>query len=116
MQYLRDLSPKDTKHCQVLLIDNGETITDPKQIANIYNDFFSSIADKYINNNTEQQTNDSKLKDFIDNKLRPEDFNTIALMTNEFVQKQLTGLATNRATVLDGVGAKHCSHYYCRGH
>ncbi len=81
-QYLRDLAPKDTKLSPVSLIDNDETITDPEQIANIFNNFFSTIADKYITNNTEHQTNHTNL--------RPDDYFTVPLMTKDYKQGNWT--------------------------
>ena len=104
--YLRELFPKDSKPLPSSIIDDDKKLTDPQDIANSFNEFFTLIVNKYIPNDQSDLPDFSKLQNFIDSKISPDTLFSIPLMSETDVLKLLSSLEEGKATGLDGVSAK----------
>ncbi len=72
--YLRELVPKCVKHVSSSLIDGVKKLTDPQEIADKFNDFFTSIVLKYIPEHQNEQISNNDhllLSIFIQTKIAP---------------------------------------------
>ncbi len=72
--YLRELVTKCIKHVSSSLIDGVKKLTDPQEIADKFNDFFTSIVLKYIpDHQNEQISNNDHLlsSNLIQTKIAP---------------------------------------------
>ncbi|EDO31438.1 predicted protein [Nematostella vectensis] len=89
---------------------NTPTITDPREIANAFNEFFVSVAATYRNSNVNMRTLSTsdfeKLKGFVDSKIPSGTKFEIPKVMQEFVQGYLLQLQTCKATGLDGIRAR----------
>ncbi len=107
--YLRELVPKCVKHVSSSLIDGVKKLTDPQEIANKVNDFFTSIVLKYIpdHQNEEISNNDHLLlSNFIQTNIAPSTKFSIPPIQEERVHELLADLDEHKITGLDGVSAK----------
>lgn len=111
-QILRNVQSNDTnmqsQQRTNLISDNGSVQTDPSDIANTFNSFFTSVSSKYISAIDNINVYDDymlSVKEFVSSKL-PEGVNfQIPEITNGFVFKSLMNLDTCKATGLDGISA-----------
>ncbi len=90
-------------------IDGVKNLTDPQEIANKFNDFFTSIVLKYIpvHQNEQISNNDHLLlSNFIQTKIAPSMTFSIPPIQEERVHELLTDLYEHKMTGLDGVSAK----------
>ena len=111
-QYLRDIIPKCAKQLSSSLIDGTKKLTDPQDIAEKFNDFFTSIVLKYIPQsqlNSDENTldNHTLLKNFVQTKIGPDIKFSIPLIPEDTVIELLSNLDVHKTTGLDGVSAKY---------
>ncbi len=86
-----------------------KTFTNDKDIAHAFNTHFTGVAEKYLGpsaNKTSNPPNFQLLKGFITSKLPPGNVFKIPPVTEQFVNKFLAKLDTNKATGLDNISAK----------
>ncbi len=84
-------------------------LTDPQEIADKFNDFFTSIVLKYIpDHQNEQISNDHYLllSNFIQTKIAPSTQFSFPPIQEERVHELLADLDEHKTTGLDGVSAK----------
>ena len=106
-KHLHDLTNKTKKHPNPVITDStGETILDPEEAADSFNDFFISVFEKYRTETGESNYSNEKLKTYIKSKLAPETAFVLPLLPIDFVQKQLQSLEIDKATGLDGLSVK----------
>ena len=85
---------------------NNKTYTNDDDIANIFNEYFTSVTEKYLNNDKILSQNLHKLEHFISTKIPKGNIFNIIHMTEDFVYKYLTNLDTNKATGIDNISSK----------
>lgn len=88
-KYLRDLVPEDQKDISVSLLDNNNnnTESDPLKIENIFNNYFTTVADQYVLSETGSAYSNIKLENFISSKLEPGTLFSIPETTVSFVEE-----------------------------
>ena len=107
--HLRDIAPKCYVNQPSLLHVDSIIILDPKEIANSFSDYFSSIVETLIpspSSSSNSNPNSNLLRKHISNKLDSNYHHSIPLITNEDVLKQHSSLPMNVATGLDGASTK----------
>ncbi len=106
-KYLKELIPTSSmKDISMIRTDDGE-ITNPKDIANEFNNFFIEIAEKYIPHNPDgSDYDDSKLRAYIESIIPPDITFSIPDMDSQFICSELQHMKVNKATGLDGINAK----------
>ena len=80
--------------------------TDDADIANTFNQYFTSVAEKYINKEKSLSPNIQKLEHFISEKLPKGNIFNIPYITQDFVYKYLTNLDNNKATGIDNISSR----------
>ena len=89
------------------LIINNEHILDSKTIASKLTEYFSSIAQILNRKNTgTNQSNLTKLIEYVNNKVSDSSCFNIPCITTEEVFSVKNSLDTSKATGLDGIGPK----------
>ena len=97
--YLRDLAPKAAKTAPHNKQDGDAIISDPGDIANCLNEFFTSVVTKYIPSDVPEYEN-RKLSDYVSTKLDYSTKFTIPLISEEFVLKQLHNMDPKKLLAL----------------
>lgn len=89
-----------------IIIDN-ERITEPEDIAQKLNIYFSSVADIFSENNIDASNLDTEhINNFVNNKVPAHTFFTIPFITVEQVVFHINNLESSKATGLDGLGPR----------
>ncbi len=91
-QYLRDLVPKEKKTLLSNLKVDIKIITDPTEISECFNTFFTSIVEIYLPKLTRNIPNFAKLQEFIASKIQPHDTFSIPQLSVDEVKKSLLSL------------------------
>ncbi len=107
--YIRELVPKCVKHVSSSLINDLKNLTDPQEIANKFNDFFTSIVLKYIPDHQNEQISNNDhllLSNFIQIKISPSTKCSIPPIQEERVHEVLTDLDEHKTTGLGGISAE----------
>lgn len=102
-KHLRDLAPKQNRANPLCIEDDGNNISDPKLIAGLFNDYFTSIASSVRSTGENNSENFQLLESFLANHLSHEDKYTIPEIDKNFVENYLMTLPTDKAVGLDGV-------------
>ena len=85
---------------------NNKTYTNVDDIANIFNEYFTSVIEKYLKNDNILSRNPHKLENFISTKLPKGNIFNIPHIAEDFVYKYLTNLDINKATGIDNTSSK----------
>ena len=105
---LREIAPsnKSASPASITNVD-GKVISDPKAIADSFNDFFANIATNILENTprSSSYTNEA-LEQFINSKTTENTHFEIPLITEATVQKHLHSLADGKAVGLDGLSPR----------
>ncbi len=104
--YMNELARKDSKQTPSSLVVDGHNITDPLEIANSFNNFFSSIVQTYIPSVENAVLDLTNLRNFVKSKIEPSDMFSIRIMSEDQVLKFLGYLDETKTTGKDGVSAK----------
>ncbi len=83
--------------------DDGNNISDPKLVAGIFNDYFTSISCTVRSSGDRHYENYQLLESFLATHLSHEDKYMIPGIDECFVENYLTKLPTNKAVGLDGI-------------
>ena len=83
----------------------NKIFTDDADIANTFNQYFTSVAEKYINKEKILSPNLQKLEHFISEKSPKGNIFNIPYITQDFVYKYLTNLDNNKATGIDNISS-----------
>ena len=106
-QYLRDIIPTNLKTAPPSLRNNSDnsSISDPEDMCEHFNNFFSTIVNQYI---AVQQfsSNFDKLSEMVNSRINSDDAFSIPQLTEEEVCSYLRNLNTHKATGLDGLSHK----------
>ena len=106
-QYLRDIIPTNLKTAPSSLRNNSDnsSISDPEDMCEHFNNFFSTIVNQYI---AVQQfsSNFDKLSEMVNSRINSDDTFSIPQLTEEEVCSYLRNLNTHKATGLDGLSHK----------
>ncbi|MES9905404.1 MAG: reverse transcriptase family protein [Sedimenticola sp.] len=86
------------------LLNDGNTIENPQDIANIFNEFFVNIAAKI--KEPIHHSHHENLSRFCDDKIPADSYFDIPLINNEYVEKTLKDIDTTKATGLDNIGPR----------
>ena len=101
-----ELIPKKTRN-SISLLSQDSIVTDPKSITEIFNEYFSSIADDLSKNNKNDTHPDlSRLQDYINDKIPPDILFHIPPINHQFVLEQLQNLDVSKGSGLDGISPK----------
>ena len=84
----------------------NKIFTDDADIANTFNQYFTSVAEKYINKEKSLSPNLQKLEPFISEKLPKGNIFNIPYITQDFVYKYLTNLDNNKAAGIDNISSR----------
>ncbi len=103
---MNEHAPKDSKQTPSSLVVDGHKITDPLEIANSFNNFFTSIVQTYIPSNENAVLDLTNLRNFVKSKSEPSDMFSIPIMSEDQVLKCLGDLDETKTTGMDGVSAK----------
>ena len=106
---LRDIAPKCYVNQPSVLHVDSRIILDPKEIANSFSDYFSSIVETLIlspSSSSNSNPDFNLLRKHISNKLDSNYQHSIPLILNEDFLKQLSSLPMNVATGFDGASTK----------
>ncbi len=104
---MSELAPKDKLEDPVTLKDGDTLLSDPQDICESFNEFFTNIASSLVNDMPPaSEEAHSKLQDFISTKVDPNTSFDIPSVSQEFVEKQLSGLDESKAVGLDGIPTK----------
>ena len=104
---LREINPRnDSTSTMPKTVKSGDIdVTDPIDIAQTFNQLFSTIADTYVSwNNHEQQHNFQTIDEHVRSKLARNTKFFITDVTREYVLHKLS-TQPNRATGADGISA-----------
>ncbi|CAB4032557.1 Hypothetical predicted protein [Paramuricea clavata] len=103
-QYLRDIIPTNLKTAPSSLRNNSNnsSISDPEDMCEHFNNFFSTIVNQYV---AVQQfsSNFDKLSEMVNSRINSDDAFSIPQLTEEEVCSYLRNLDTHKATGLDGL-------------
>ena len=100
---IRNIAPSKCSNLPNHLTIDGTTFSDPKAIADLFNDHFANITNSVKLNNPLSNPSWDHLTDFISSKLPSNTLFTIPLMREEFVTKTLQRLSPTKAAGLDGL-------------
>lgn len=107
-QNLHDITNKSTKqHASYINDQNGKLILDPEEMANNFNNFFTSIHEQLTQNNGRPAPDLSKLETFVNNKLPSDTSFKIPHVTSSFILNQLQNLKVSKATGIDELSARY---------
>ncbi len=95
-----------SKQTRSSLVVDGHKIRDPLEIANSFNNVFTSIVQKYIRSNENALLDLINLRNFVRSKNEPSDMFTIRIMSEDQVLKVRGDLDETKATGMDGVSGK----------
>ncbi len=104
-KYLRELSPKEAKDIPSNIKEGDKIITEPSDICEHFNSFFTSIVKKYLPQQT-KSPDLTKLQNFITSRLDKNTTFVIPQIAVVDVEKGLKALDIHKATGLDGLSAK----------
>ena len=104
---LNELAPKHKLQDPVTLRDGETILSDPQDICESFNTFFTNIASS-LTNNMPPATDDAhtKLRHFIESQISPDTVFDIPQISVEDIQKELSGLEDSKAVGLDGIPPK----------
>ena len=87
--------------------EDGNLLTDPNDIANAFNKFFTSVSSKYgiDDNPNEENEYSASVKDLVSSKLCNGVTFQIPEVTEDYVFKSLISMDATKATGLDGISA-----------
>ena len=101
---LHELSPKPYNSPPVYINEDGKEITDPKDIADSFNTFFTDISKHYLANTREtSEVFHEQLHTYIREKIPDTESYSIPEIPQSFVEKQLQSLDSHKSMGLDGV-------------
>ncbi len=83
--YMNELAPKDSKQTPSSLVVDGHKITDPLEIANSFNNFFTSIVQTYIPSVENAILDLTNLRNFVKSKIEPSNMFSIPIMSEDQV-------------------------------
>jgi hypothetical protein len=95
--------PNKNKATPNKILDNNDLITDPNEIANIFNSHFPQIANTVIKETTQQQPNFDALRNFVDTRLHKDHQFTIPPMTAEYLLNEINNLSRHKAKGIDPI-------------
>jgi hypothetical protein len=99
--------PKIQASQQQINDNDGNSITNPEAIANIFNNFFTSLSDSlHPTHNLRTKTPSQTLIDFVNSKIENAASFDIPLLNKDFVIEQLKTLSSSKSTGLDGLSAR----------
>ena len=98
-----ELSSKSNYSNIKTLTYKNKIFTEDADIANTFNQYFTSVAEKYINKEKSLSSNLQKLEHFISEKLPKGNIFNIPYITQDFVYKYLTNLDNCKATGIDNI-------------
>ncbi len=87
-----------SKQTRPSLVVDGHKIRDPLEIANSFNNVFTSIVQKYIRSNENALLDLINLRNFVRSKNEPSDMFTIRIMSEDQVLKVRGDLDETKAT------------------
>ncbi len=101
---LSELAPKDTLQDPVTSKDEETTLSDPQDICDSFNRFFTNIASP-LTHNMPVASDDahSKLQECINCRTDASTSFEIPLVNQETIEKELNGLEDGKAVGLDGI-------------
>ena len=102
--HLRDLCPCDKAPTPLIIRDGELEITIPQDIANTFNEYFSTVANHYITDSTLDGGQHTLLKNFVNEKL--DGVYTIPEITEHAVNKALLALKAGKSTGADTISAR----------
>ncbi len=104
---LSELAPKETLQDPVTLKDGETTLSDPQDICERFNKFFTNITSS-LTHNMPFVSDDAhaKLEEFINCRTDANNFFEIPLVNQETIEKELNGLEDGKAVSLDGIPPK----------
>ncbi len=104
---LSELAPKENLQDPVTLKDGETTLSDPQDICECFNKFFTNIA-LSLTHNMPLPSDDvhAKLQEFINCRTYANTSFEIPLITQETMEKELNGLEDGKAVGLDGIPPK----------
>ena len=89
---MRELSPKSKALDPTMIIDGDNEITEPKDIANRFNDVFSNITEQYLSDQHNSEPDYETLKHYVNDKVPKDIFFKIRPMDSSFVERELKNL------------------------
>ena len=98
------LSSKPKIVANSLLSQHGEVVDDLADIADIFNEHFSTVGERLVSNATPRGLVDDSINLTRINSL--EEKCTLPDITEEYVQKQISAMAVGKATGPDGISVK----------
>ena len=106
-KHLHNVNGSENHHNHAILNDcSNKPITDPKSIADTFNNYFTNITENVNLNSNSSTSCSGKLDNYISCRVPENVFFTIPQITNEFVLHQLITLDEKKATGLDNISAK----------
>ena len=107
-EILREISPNDKSAGPVTISEpDGELLTEPKDIADSFNDYFANISSSILQNMPAYNEYVNKdLEDFINAKTHINTTFEIPPVTEAYVLKQLQLLKDGKAVGLDGLSSR----------
>ena len=102
--HLRDLCPRAKTPTPMIIRDGKLEITTPQEIANTFNEYFSTIANHYITDSTLGRGQHTLLKNFVNEKL--DGVYTMPEITEHAVNKALLALNPGKSTGADTIRAR----------
>jgi hypothetical protein len=104
---LNDFCPKATQSSPKLLNIDGEIISDPANIADNMNTYFTNIVQDYVSDaNVIASDGHHKLQQFVNSNAKNDDQFAIPTMSADNVEKALRNINPKKATGMDGIHPK----------